>query len=314
MKSAIGITAATAVLSALLSWNIASAADQAPITVGPDTDRHQMAFEKDAAAASLLPQHVQTAGRLVVGIEANAGYPDAIIKDGDNYGVSVDFANAIGKVLGVDVTIMPMPFSNIIPALGAKRIDYSSALFLDTAARRNVVDFLDIAYYLGDTFVLRKDSKITDLTFDNACGNTIAAIQGGAPVTRLKAASQTCTDGGKKPIDLKTFGDNSAALLAVKSGRADAAVFQAQQIRYIIKSDPENLKLGSENSTVKSGYFAAAADKGSDLMPALRAAALSLEESGKWKEILALYNYADGAPTRQVIENTAPVPTTVPVQ
>lgn len=300
-------------LSIAVSSTLAQAADSKPVTIGPDTDRQQMTFQKDDAAYALLPERIKSSKRLVVGVEANAGYPDAIIKADENYGVSVDFANAVGAALGIDVTITTMPFGSIIPSLGANRIDYSSALFLDTAARRQAVDFLDIAYYLGDTFVLRKDSPITDLTFDNACGHTVAAIQGGASVSRLTANSKKCEADGKKPIDVKTFGGNSEALLAVKSGRVDAAVFQAQQIKYIIKADPENLKLGSASSTEKAGYFAVALSKDSDLMPALRAATLSLESSGKWKKILEAYNYGEGTPTKQVIENTAPVPTTIPV-
>lgn len=278
------------------------------VVVGPNTDSARLTMKSDPEAYKLLPARILDAGKIIVGLESNAGYPNSVTINGVNYGLTVDLGRALAAVLGIKFEGVTMPFSNIIPALGSGRIDMTSALVTDTAKRRQAVDFVDTSYSLANMFLLQDKSPLKSITYETACGHVVGANTGSQQASRLAVLSQQCTQEGKPPIDVKLFPNNAETVLAVQSGRLEAALSNAGQVKYLLRTNPQGLRAGSEKQSEKVGLVALAFPKGSDLVPAFRQAMLSLYRSGAWKEILTQYNFAEAFPPEAVIMNTEPLP------
>ena len=75
-------------------------------------------------------------------------------------GIMVDLMKAIGKDQGIAIDISPMPFSTLIAALQANKVDVIAAAMYITPTRQEVVDFSDpIITYGEGLFVAAKDTK-----------------------------------------------------------------------------------------------------------------------------------------------------------
>ena len=75
-------------------------------------------------------------------------------------GIMVDLMKAIGKDQGFAIDISPMPFSTLIAALQANKVDVIAAAMYITPTRQEVVDFSDpIITYGEGLFVAAKDTK-----------------------------------------------------------------------------------------------------------------------------------------------------------
>jgi ABC-type amino acid transport substrate-binding protein len=85
-------------------------------------------------------------------------------------GIEIDFANQLGKELGKKITFVETPFSELIPALLADKIDIIMSGMSITDERANLVTFTDPYVTIGQmTLVRSKDgSKFRDVqSFSN---------------------------------------------------------------------------------------------------------------------------------------------------
>jgi polar amino acid transport system substrate-binding protein len=284
------------------------------LTIGPHTDPARITVEPSPEAIALLPARLKQAGRVTVGLEANAGYPNSVTVNGSNYGLTVDLGRALGAALGLEVQEVTMPFSNVIPALGSGRIDMTPALVTDRADRRQVVDFVDASYSLAYAFLLNANSRLPSIDFASACGVTIGANSGSSQATRLAQASKECEAAGKSAIDIKLYPSVAETVLAVQSGRVEAGLVAASMAHFMLKGSPPGIRPGSPAQAERVGLVGSAFPKGSDLVPAFRAAMLSLYRSGAWKRMLEQYNDLDAYPPEAVITNTDVVPDRLPAR
>jgi polar amino acid transport system substrate-binding protein len=189
--------------------------------------------------------------------------------------------------LGINVTLDVAPtISDVYTGMTSGKYDANISPLSDIPAVEANYDFADwLAEYV--VFIQEKTAtaKITSLT--SACGHTIATLQGGTAQTVLTNANKTCS----KPITIALFADQDSAILAVKSGRADAAFSSQIPLTYYVKND-SSLTLSGANST-KNGFppfwVGASAPKGSPLVPALLAAMNDLKKSGTYTAILKKY-------------------------
>ena len=96
---------------------------------------------------------------ILVGVDG-AFAPFTYIDDsGKLIGFDVDIINSIGKNLGYKVTIKPMPFDGIIPALMSDSIDVIISGFTISPERAKKVDFSDPYYLCGLTYLVPKADK-----------------------------------------------------------------------------------------------------------------------------------------------------------
>ena len=93
------------------------------------------------------------AGGLRVGVSAD--YPPMIFKqEGRIAGIEADNAKAVGGILGQEMTLVDMPFANLIPALQAGQIDVIMSGMSITPERGEQVIFTDSFMEVGQMAIM----------------------------------------------------------------------------------------------------------------------------------------------------------------
>lgn len=174
----------------------------------------------NAAAAKLLPASIKANGLRIV---TSAPYPPFEIFNSNNQltGLDIFTGQAIAAALGVKATFTSIDFNGVIPALQAGKFDMLLADTGDNTARAKVLNFVEYDLQ-GQVLVVAKGnpSKITSLK--SMCGKTLAVEAADAPAGLFNPVQAYCKAKGESPMAIKTLPTTADALLAIKSGSAQA--------------------------------------------------------------------------------------------
>ncbi len=86
--------------------------------------------------------------------------PFAFKEDGKLQGVEADFAAQLGKDLGVDVTLVELPWDQLIPALRKGQIDVIMSGMSITPERSKLVAFTQPYLQVGQMALIRRDDSL----------------------------------------------------------------------------------------------------------------------------------------------------------
>lgn len=237
-----------------------------------------------------LPSEIKDSGTLRL-----AGFqfpPYAYYKeDGKTLqGMYVEVAAALEKVLGITVDLNVEPsIGDVTTALKSGRADASLSSLAELPTTVETFDFAEwIREYVS--FMVKKGNPKNITGIESTCGTSIATLQGGPAEKVLQAKTQECTTSGKGPIDILTFADQNTAVLAVRSGRADAAFSQQIPLTYYVSQD-SNFELAGVNQA--NGfpvlYFGAYALKERPIVNVLLGAFEALRADGLYDAWLKKY-------------------------
>jgi polar amino acid transport system substrate-binding protein len=177
-----------------------------------------------AAALVLCGCRKKNSGSNELRVGMNLGYPPFEMQDksGNPDGVGVKLAEALAADLGRPLKIVPMEFSGLIPALKTGNIDLIISSMTATDERRQSIDFSEPYAFTGLALLVRKDSAIQSVEDLKTQGRTISA----------KAATTGETWAIRHLPDAKrvVFEDQSACVLEVVQGRADAFIYDQLSI------------------------------------------------------------------------------------
>ncbi|MDQ0790585.1 ABC transporter substrate-binding protein [Streptomyces sp. B3I8] len=251
------------------------------------TDDPVAAVHRVDSVAALLPAAVRESGTLKVGSAIGAP-PGAYYPNGPDKapaGQDIDLADAVAKVLGVELRRQDASFETILPALGSGKYDFGTGNFGVTTTRLKTIDFVT---YIddGQGFAVKKGSttlkkRITDLT--QLCGLTIGTGAGTTFETTLAARKDVCAKAGKKPYDVKVFSENAATLTALQQGRVDVIMSTTNGLRYQAAQPASGTTFLGEYHRLDVGFTF---KKGSPLTEAFRAAVDELIKDGAYARIL----------------------------
>ncbi|MGG2465185.1 ABC transporter substrate-binding protein [Streptomyces sp. RGM 3693] len=293
--AALLVTAALAVTGCGADGTASGAQDAGPAANAevPTTDVVS-AVRKDPAAAGLLPADVRARGTLALASSVGTPPGATYLPDGKTLaGQDIDFADAVGKVLGLRLTREVASFEAILPALGSGKYDVGTGNFGVTDERRKTLDFVT---YINDGqgFAARRDSplkKITALT--QLCGLTVATGAGTTFETTLEEKAHLCKDAGKRPYDVKTYADQGALWISLQQGRSDVVMSTINGLRYAVTQQP-GLRFLNEFKRLDVGF---AFKKGTPLAPAFQAAVNRLKKDGTYDRILKKWGTGPSALT-----------------
>jgi len=173
--------------------------------------------------ASTLNQ-VLKKNKLVVGTEVTFFPFEYADTDGRPIGFDVDLAKLAAQELGVPIEIRDMEFSGLIPALQGGRIDMIISGMTRTPARARTVSFTQ-PYFVAGLCALISNKRAPDVTEIgqlNAAGRILAVKLG---TTGDIAASKLFPK-----AQVNRFKDETACVLEVVSGRADAFIYDQLSI------------------------------------------------------------------------------------
>ncbi|MFF3583771.1 ABC transporter substrate-binding protein [Streptomyces mirabilis] len=255
--------------------NAAAKADKIPTTdVVSD-------IPKDEAAAKLLPSGVTglTVAVAVGGTPPGTTYLD----DGKTLtGQDVDFADAVAKVLGIELKTEQAGFEAILPALDSGKYDFGASNFGVTDERRKTIDFVT---YINDGqgFATRSDSKLAEITdLKQLCGLNVATGAGTTFEATLEENKKVCTDAGKKAYKVQTYSEQGAIWSSLQQGRSDLVMSTINGLRYAV-AHQQGVKFLNEYHRLDVGF---AFKKDTKLAPAFQAAVNKLIADGTYDKIL----------------------------
>lgn len=250
-----------------------------------------------AVCAALPLAAAQAAGPITAGSITNSPPMISYASDGTTLqGVIVDLAAAMSKQMGRQIVFKAMPFSGLLPAMQAKRIDISFTLMNDTPAREKLVDFVDF-FNLGTMLLIKKGNPQHVQSLETMCGMTVSTVQGSTQVTLVNEVNAKCSAAGKQPIKNMQYAQPSDARLQVQTGRVAAFLGNSPVMVYLAKT-ADNGKLfdvvaGHVYQPVPLGISVAKDDTA--LRDQLQKALNALIADGSYLKILEKYGVADGA-------------------
>jgi polar amino acid transport system substrate-binding protein len=246
-----------------------------------------------------VPAAIKSKGTLTVAADASYAPNEFIGKDGKTVeGADVDLADAIGKALGLKVTVKNAGFDSIIPGLAAKKYDLGMSSFTDTKEREATVDF--VTYFSAGTSFYTKASGGTAVNgLADLCGKKVAVEKGTTQADDATAQGKKCKSAGKGDVTVSVFPDQNGANLAISSGRAQIGMADSPVAAYQVKQSGGQFKLvGTPYGTAPYGI---AIPKNSGLAQPVLAAVKQIISDGSYETILTKWGIEAGAITDPVI-------------
>ncbi len=214
------------------------------------------------------------ADKLVVGCDTNFMPFEFKGPDGKYVGFDIDLWDAIAKDLGLEYELQPMDFNGLIPALQSANIDVAIAGMTIKSKREEVVDFAFPYYDSGLLLMVRADEK------------EIAGIEDlGDKVVATKLGT-TSADFAKKidTKDINLFPNIDGAYMELRTGGADAVIFDKPAILYYIKTTGKGA-VKTVGPLYEGQPYGIAFPQGSPLREKVSITLLKFMEDGTYAEI-----------------------------
>ena len=276
-----GATAATAPSSG----STASAAGKT-FNLAPEQNRVKVAV--DAKAAALVHDAIKADGKLTVVTTGGTAPLSLFATDNKTLiGSEVDIAYAVGETLGLTVEVLPVAWAGW--PLGVESGKYEAVLsnVTVTEARKEKFDF---ASYRNDLlgFYAKTDSTIGDIKeAKDVAGKRIIVGSGTNQEAILVRWDEENKAKGLAPVEFQYYDDDSAATLALQSGRADLTFAPNAGSAYKAAKDGKTKEVGTLNGGWPlTAEIAFTTQKGNGLAVAAQAALNSIIKDGSYAEIL----------------------------
>ena len=194
--------------------------------------------------------------------------------------------------MGVRLKLVNAPFDSILPGLAAGKYDIGFSSFTDTKEREKAVDF--VTYFSAGTsfFVSAEDgpaiAKLADL-----CGHTVAVSKGTIQADDAAAQDKRCRADDRPAVRVLVLPDQTAANLALASGRAEVGMADSPVVAYQVKQSDGRFKLvGEPYGTAPYGI---AIPKGAGIASKIQRALTDLMSDGTYEAILRKWGLELGA-------------------
>jgi polar amino acid transport system substrate-binding protein len=254
---------------------------------------------KNSKIAAEVPAKIKSKGTLTVAADASYAPNEFIGSDGHTVvGMDPDLAKAIAGVLGLKANVVNATFATIIPGLSSGKYDLGASSFTDTKARQKVVDF--VTYFsAGTSFYVKASGGPTINSLADLCGHKVAVERGTTQAMDATAQSKKCKTTSKPGVTVLVFPDQSAANLALSSGRGQVGMADSPVAAYIVKQSNGQFKLtGKSYNTAPYGL---AIPKGNGMAKPVLDAVKELIGNGTYKAILTKWGIQAGAITNPAI-------------
>lgn len=237
----------------------------------------------ETGLTKLLPKPIQDSGTLNVVVSSSGSPPMNFVGTDARTleGLEIDLTNAVADALGVKIKFVHGTFDSLIPSIVAGRADFAVGSIGDLKSRQKQVDFVDyVKAGVGMAVPKGNPKNITDLA--SLCGKTVAVVRGTFQEKELAGQQEKCKAQGSS-LTVQTFAETNAAVLALRSERADAWSGDSAPVGYAISQAPNTMELAGELRILALlGY--AVGKENTQLRDALKAALDELHGNGKYKE------------------------------
>lgn len=178
--------------------------------------------------------HAGNGSVLRVGMDLS--YPPFEMQDkaGNPDGVGVRMAESLAKHLDRPLKIVPMEFSGLIPALKTGNVDLILSSMTATDERRQSIHFSNPYAFTGLALLVRKDSDIQSIDELKKSGRVVTAKTG--------TTGETWAIKNLPNAKRVVFEDQTACVLEVAQGRADAFIYDQLSIYQYAQANRETTR------------------------------------------------------------------------
>jgi polar amino acid transport system substrate-binding protein len=231
-----------------------------PTTSAPAVTGFKLPAE-DSAVHALLPAAIKKSGTVVIATDASYAPMEFIAANGHTIiGADADLSYALGAVMGVHVNLVNVPFDSIIPGLAANRYTFSLSGFGETLPREEVVNFVSYAKAGQLLYVLAHGGpNISGLS--QMCGQSLAVEAATVEQTEAQVQSSACTRAHKPGSVIHSYVTQTAANLAVLSGRATVGFADSPVTEYLVRQSDGKFRIAGTGVILFASVYAAAVPK-----------------------------------------------------
>lgn len=245
--------------------------------------------------------YIQEKGKLTIGV---TNYPPMNYLDdnGEWTGFDTEFAQAVGKALGVDVEFVEISWEAKETELASKNIDVLWNGMCITEERKEMWEVTNPYMYNTQAMVMKAD-KAEEIMAD-VTGKKVVAEAGSTGEEKLTGAIDDTNDASVEVMAKEYFANAeytgvesmATALMDVQNGVADIALVDYVIALGMVGGEDSSLKDLVINTDNKFGdqYFGIAFRKGSDICAKVNAAIDELRNNGELIKIAEKYGLADG--------------------
>lgn len=167
-------------------------------------------------------------GKLRVGMDLQ--YPPFETFDDQNnpVGISVDVAQAFADELGLQLEVVNMDFSTLIPALETRDIDIVIASMSITEEREKKVDFSEPYFYFKIIGLMNQNFAQANQLDENASPEDLWSIKDARFVGLAGQISTRIPE--QKGFDVEESVDKAAAITEIVNGRADILIISPEVV------------------------------------------------------------------------------------
>ncbi len=288
----------------LCAGAIAACGSSGSTSSTPSSTSSSTSTAANPAVAKLVPSAIKSKGTLIVAADATYAPNEFIGPDGHTVvGMDPDLVKALAAEMGLKVNVVNATFDTIIPGIQSGNYDMGASSFTDTKARQQVVTFVD--YFSAGTSFFTKSSGGTSVSgLADLCGKSVSVESGTTEQTDATTQSGKCVKEGKPKVNVLVYPTQTAANLALSSGRAQISMADSPVAAYQVKQSNGAFKL--VGPTYGTAPYGLALPKTSGLAPAVLAALKLLVANGTYSSILAHWGIQSGAlPVSQMKINGA---------
>lgn len=188
-------------------------------------------------------------------------------------GFDIALAQYIADYMGLELEIIPMDFDGTLSELTSKKVDLSMAGYSPDPARENSMDFSDVYYTSGQSFLCTKENASKFPTIADAnkpeyqLGVQIGSIQYGLAQENTPEA------------DIVQLSKVTDIIAEVLSGKLDGAFVETAVAETYMKSYPE-LTIALDVSYEKDGYVIGVSKGNDALLTSVNEAIAKAKEDG----------------------------------
>ncbi|MED1916126.1 transporter substrate-binding domain-containing protein [Bacillus thuringiensis] len=229
------------------------------------------------AAAGTLAK-IKERDKFVVGVKYDLnlfGLKDPAT--GNVEGFDIDIAKAIAKkVLGDEnkIELKEVTSKTRIPMLKNGEIDAIIATMTITEDRKKEVDFSDVYFLAGQSFLVKKDTSINGLK-DMQKGMKIVTAKGSTSAKNIRASAPD--------VEVLEFENYAEAFTALKAGQGDALTTDNALLYGMAKQDP-NYRVTEETFT-EEPYGIAISKGDAEFVKTVNDVLKEMKENGEYDKI-----------------------------
>lgn len=197
-----------------------------------------------AAPSPMLPPAVAKARKVTFCSMISLPPVEFMSPGGKPIGSDIELADGITRRLGVKAEFINMPFAGLIPALLAGHCDAIISQLFVKPGREKVINF--VPYMYSHEVVLLKKGTPGINSLADLSGKKVAAVTGTTATNLMNDESKKLVAGGKPPIDMVMFPENTQALQQLEFGQVVAYGLAFEAAAYYIHKDPKTFTTGGK--------------------------------------------------------------------